>query len=177
MVEVRLEQMATPRQLQGLTEGRVDVAFLRPRSRYPTGIAVVWLLREPIWIALRHDHPLILGENSTLTAASLAEEAFIVPGTEKGSGLHEQVAAVGQHGGFEPRIASFTLDFVAVITMVAAGFGIAVVPASVRSLLVPGVTYRALSDIAVYAGLAAAYRHNERSPIVRDLIRGCPARC
>jgi hypothetical protein len=51
------------------------------------------------------------------------------------------------------------------------GFGIAVVPASVRSLLVPGVTYRALSDIAVYAGLAAAYRHNERSPIVRDLIK------
>jgi hypothetical protein len=66
---------------------------------------------------------------------------------------------------------SFTLDFVAVVTVVAAPFNIAVVPAWVRSLLVPSVTYRALSDVAVHAGLAAAYRHNERSPIVRDLIK------
>jgi DNA-binding transcriptional LysR family regulator len=59
----------------------------------------------------------------------------------------------------------------AIITMVAAGFGIAVVPQSIACLQIPGVTYRPLADWASQDELAAAFRKDERTPAVKAFIQ------
>ena len=60
-VDIRVQELATPRQLDELAAGRLDVGILRPRPRYPVGILAVRLLREPLMIALPQDPPFAMG--------------------------------------------------------------------------------------------------------------------
>src|SRR5690242_5616798 len=41
LVELAIRKLESPRQLEQLTEGRLDVGFLRPPARYPTGITAI----------------------------------------------------------------------------------------------------------------------------------------
>ena len=59
---------------------------------------------------------------------------------------------------------------VAAASLVAAGVGVAVVPASLRCLQLPGVVYRPLADAAVSADLAAAFGRDERAKAARAFI-------
>jgi DNA-binding transcriptional LysR family regulator len=78
-VDIRVQELATPRQLDELAAGRLDVGLLRPRPRYPLGVVAVRLLREPLLIALPQDHPFATGGARSVRAAALADEEFVVP--------------------------------------------------------------------------------------------------
>jgi DNA-binding transcriptional LysR family regulator len=171
VVDIRVREMETPRQLEDLAAGRLDVGFLRPRPRYPPGIAVVRLLREPLMIALPQDHPLAMGGEQALRAAALAKEGFVAPQfDEEAAGFQEHIAKIGRHGRFAPRIAHRVHGFVTAASLVGAGLGVAAVPASLQCLRLPGVVYRPLADVAVPVDLAAAFRRDERAPAARSLI-------
>jgi DNA-binding transcriptional LysR family regulator len=60
--------------------------------------------------------------------------------------------------------------FVTAASLVAAGVGVAVVPASLQCLQLPGVVYRPLADAAVSADLAVAFRRDERAKAARAFI-------
>jgi DNA-binding transcriptional LysR family regulator len=60
--------------------------------------------------------------------------------------------------------------FVSAASLVAAGVGVAVVPASLRCLQLPGVVYLPLADAVASADLAAAYRRDERAKAARAFI-------
>jgi DNA-binding transcriptional LysR family regulator len=170
-VDIRVQELATPRQLDELAAGRLDVGILRPRPRYPLGIVAVRLLREPLMIALPQGHPSAAGGVRSVRAAALAEEEFVAPYfEEEESGFQEQIAEIGRHGGFAPRAVHRVRGFVTAASLVAAGVGVAVVPASLRCLQLPGVVYRPLADAAVSADLAAAFRRDERAKAARAFI-------
>ena len=169
-VDIRVQELATPRQLDELAAGRLDVGILRPRPRYPLGIVAVRLLREPLMIALPQGHPSAAGGVRSVRAAALAEEEFVAPYFEEESGFQEQIAEIGRHGGFAPRVVHRVRGFVTAASLVAAGVGVAVVPASLRCLQLPGVVYRPLADAAVSADLAAAFRRDERAKAARAFI-------
>ena len=63
--------------------------------------------------------------------------------------------------GFEPRIRHEVAETSTLVTFVAAGLGVAVVPEPVGTLGVPGVTYRPLSPAEAGVELAAAVRAGE----------------
>jgi len=65
--------------------------------------------------------------------------------------------------GFEPRVRHEVAETSTLVTFVAAGLGIAIVPAPVAELKVPGVAYRALSGSATVE-LAAATRADDEAP-------------
>src|SRR4051794_3298033 len=79
MVDIHVRELATPRQIDELAEGRLDGGLLRPRPRYPLGIVAVRLLREPLMIALPEGHPLATGGVQAVRAEALAEEEFTLP--------------------------------------------------------------------------------------------------
>ena len=66
--------------------------------------------------------------------------------------------------GFAPRIAQEARTVPTIVGLVAAGFGVAFVPASLRSLTITGVTYRALRDKGVQSAIWLLMRSEKRSP-------------
>jgi DNA-binding transcriptional LysR family regulator len=93
----------------------------------------------------------------------LAAEDFVIHAGGGRSVMHDTVLARCREAGFEPRVRHEVAETSTLVTFVAAGLGIAIVPAPVAELLVPGVAYRALTGSAT-VDLAAATRTSDEAP-------------
>jgi DNA-binding transcriptional LysR family regulator len=169
-VTVSLTEMETWRQLEALSEGRIDVGFLRPRPDISPGLAVLPQLREPILVALRVDHPLA-ADGGPIAAAQLAGEDFIVPQADDRIGFSGHTLAIGRAGGFSPRIVHHVRDFISVLNLVGVALGVAAVPSSLQRVRLADIAYRPLADCRVHAELAAAHRRSGNAAVVRSFLK------
>jgi DNA-binding transcriptional LysR family regulator len=164
-VQLRLTAMETPQQLDELAEGRLDAALIQPRPSYAAGVAAHVVYREALYVALAADHP--LARSHTLQAADLSSEAFIVPHVASFGTHLERLAAAGR---FPIKIVHDVGDIVTALSMVAAGYGVAMAPESMRGLGDSEVVFRPLADFAEKVELAIAFRTAEPSASVRAFI-------
>lgn len=168
--EVELElrgEMLTPDQVNALVEGSLDIGFLRPPVRQPD--LDVWLLRrEPLIAVLPEAHPLAAAE--TVRLADLRDEPFICYPSHHRSVVYEAVFDACQRAGFRPSEVVEVAETSTLVVFVAAGLGVALVPASVQHLKITGATYRALAGTTEEVELAVATRAHERSPLVARVL-------
>ncbi|MDN0200649.1 LysR substrate-binding domain-containing protein [Streptomyces sp. S.PNR 29] len=166
---VGVRELETPAQLEALAAGDIDVGFLRWRPVYPPGVTATCLLTEEVLLAVREDGPQAAHE--AVPTAALREERFVAPYFDEEYGCRDQILQVGDHGGFTPDIAPPVRDFIAALTLVGGGHGVALVPASLSRVHIPGVAFRPLADLRLTTRLVGAYRSGETSPAVRAVIR------
>jgi DNA-binding transcriptional LysR family regulator len=57
------------------------------------------------------------------------------------------------------------------VNMVAAGFGVALIPESIRQVQAPGVSYHMLDADPLTTTIALIHRPRETSPVVMNLVR------
>ena len=86
---------------------------------------------------------------------ALAGEPFILYRRRSGPGLYDAILAACRGAGFAPAIVQEAPRLPATLSLVAAGLGASVVPASMRRLAVAGVAYRTLCGCP---GLSAPVR-------------------
>jgi DNA-binding transcriptional LysR family regulator len=145
-LRVTLDEAEPPEALRMVRSGECDVALA---FDYPgvglgrgeddlAGLVTRHLLDEPTLVALPTDHPAAGG--GALALADLADERWIA-GCPRCRG-HLLTAA--EACGFTPEIAYATDDYVAVLALVAAGLGVALLPDLVRPIAErqPGVVVR-----------------------------------
>jgi DNA-binding transcriptional LysR family regulator len=159
-------ELLTPSQVAGLGDGTLDVGFLRPPVRDP-GIEVHPLRREPLVMVLPETHP--QASSSQISLATLADEAFITYPSPHRSVVHDAVLDACQSAGFTPR-ATEVAETSTLVSFVAAGLGVALVPASVQHLRITGAVYRPLTGDSPTVELAMATRRGESSPAVRRVL-------
>jgi DNA-binding transcriptional LysR family regulator len=143
-VSVRLREMVTRDQVAALISGEIDLGIARPpfdmqvfRSRL--------LHREALLAALPEPHPLA-GLGRPLGAVDLAGEPVIMHSPLEARYFYDLV--VGLLPTVHTRVVHTVSQIVTMIWLVAAGRGIAFVPASAAGLGVPGVVFAPL-DTAV----------------------------
>ncbi len=166
-VELTLEEANTARLLQGLREGSVDAAFLRPADDDRDGLAVTALDREPMTAVLPCSHPAAGAEGVRL--AELAEAPLLLFPREIGPVLFDIVVDACRRAGFEPRLGQTTPQIASIVHLVAAGFGVAIVPQSMRQIGGADVVYKAILDDGPRAPLAFARSAQDPSPIALNL--------
>jgi DNA-binding transcriptional LysR family regulator len=111
--------------------------------RYPN-IRIDPLYEERLVVAIGVNHPLARQESLALQA--LREVPFVsLPHPERG-GLSYRVAQLCQASGFYPTAAGAISRKLSQLSLVAAGFGVGVVPESMRHLAPDGVCFVPLSD-------------------------------
>ncbi|MCO5734226.1 LysR family transcriptional regulator [Rhizobium sp. SSA_523] len=167
-VELQLLEVEMRQQLQSLEEGRLDVGYIRPPAPLPGGIALHSILREPLVIALPAHHP--QAYQAGLDLADLKSLTFITPRQPPDVGFHSNTIRACEEAGFQPSVSAVGRDFTTIVSMVALGIGVAVVPQSLRCLQLPGVRYVALSSTTTTSDLAVAHRRAETSPVVRAFL-------
>ncbi|ANB72135.1 hypothetical protein AYM40_06945 [Paraburkholderia phytofirmans OLGA172] len=160
--------METPTQLERLSDGAVDVGFIRPRAQYPEGVTARVVQRERLLIAVSTDSP--LARAKLLKASQLRGLPFIEPQFNEAAGFAEELAKLGRIGGFDAEPEYRVNDFITAVSMASAGYGVALVPQSVRAFAQPGVVFKALADFKDQVELAVAYRVREHSPCVRAFV-------
>jgi DNA-binding transcriptional LysR family regulator len=69
-----------------------------------------------------------------------------------------------------PRVEEETSGALAVVTLVAGGFGVALVPASLSNLHLPGVTYRPIKGRCRTSDLTLVWRRDGRASTVQAFL-------
>src|SRR5438067_211319 len=83
----------------------------------------------------------------------------------------EHAAAAARRAGCSPRIGQEAPRMLATLSLVAAGLGVTLIPASMQRLGIEGVTYRPLDrNAGLVAPLNLACRRGENAPAVRRFI-------
>ena len=174
-VSLELEEAGTGELVEALTHERLDAAFVRSPVGLAPSISVEGVLEEPMFAALPAGHRLTLRTHATIPLADLAEEAFILYRRPAGPGLYDAILAACRAAGFSPKVAQEAPRLTATLSLVAAGLGVSLVPASMRRLGGDGIVYRGLAeDHGLAAPLHLATRRSDPSPAimrVRALVR------
>jgi DNA-binding transcriptional LysR family regulator len=156
-------EMLTPVQVTALTDGTLDLGLLRPPVRN-TALEVQVLRREPLIAVLPEHHPLAVHDRVRL--ADLRDDPFITYPSHNRSVVYEAVIDACQRAGFVPASVNEVSETSTMVSFVAAGLGVALVPASVQHLRITGATYLPLAGTTREVELALATRAGETSPHV-----------
>jgi DNA-binding transcriptional LysR family regulator len=156
-------EMLTPDQVTALADGSLDLGLLRPPVR-SSAIDVHVLRREPLIAVLPAYHA--LARRPRVQLSELRDDPFITYPSHHRSVVYEAVIDACQRAGFVPASVHEVAETSTLVSFVAAGLGVALVPASVQHLRITGATYLPLAGTTQEVGLALATRAGETSPLV-----------
>lgn len=157
--------LLTPVQVQGLRSAHLDLGVLRPPVA-GDDLVVRTIAREALLLALPLDHRLA-GEPA-LEVADVVHEDFVMY-ADTHSAVNEAILRTCRAAGFVPRREHEAPGTSVLLALVAAGLGVAMVPASVRALTLEGVVFRDLAG-AESIDLALAWSRAHPSPLVTGLL-------
>jgi len=144
-VQVTLEEAGTGELIDALLHQRLHAAFLRSAWPEHLELQTQTLLTEPMVVAGPGGHPLMRAKRP-LPLAQLQGQPLVLYKRPAGPGLHDAIVSACVAAGFHPRVVQEAPRLTATLSLVAAGLGLTVIPASMQQLRTDGVAYRRLSQ-------------------------------
>ncbi len=151
-----------------LRTGRVDACLLPLPLDDEEGLTIEPLIDEDCVIVLPRAHP--LANSSSVSLATLAKERFVLFSRGFNRATYDSILTVCARAGFKPKIVQEAPQVVTAIAMVAADFGISIVPRSFSEVCLPGVTYTDIEENAPRSAVGLVFRRDERSPAIKNVI-------
>lgn len=168
-VELQLSEMFTTAQLTALERDGLDVGLVRyVGGAVPAGVSVREIGRDPLRLVLNAAHP--LAGRDSLRFSDLAGEPFITFPPGVGTGLPAILDRLCRRAGFEPRIVQTAREATTQIGLVAAGLGLALLPAPLECVRIPRVRYLPIDEADAYFSLSVAVRDESRGPLVQGFL-------
>ncbi|EYF05175.1 LysR substrate-binding domain-containing protein [Chondromyces apiculatus] len=164
-VDIALREMSPQEQIDALKEGRIDVGFVRaPLDE--AAITHACMRSEELVVALPIDHPLAAWKR--IPVAMLSREPFVTFPRHRGPGFFDQIIALCHAAGFSPRIVQEAPQ-IDIPSLVAAGFGISILPESIREMGRRGIVLRPLVG-GPRTSLLMVWRSNDVAPAVTGFV-------
>lgn len=165
-VAVVLHEMTPAAQLGALRDRRIDISFSRTAVDDESLVsALAWL--DPVVVALPRGHR--LAARRKLALQDLKDEEFVGLRLDS-SGFARYLHDCCVDSGFVPRTSQQVVESQAMPCLVAAGLGVALVPASLQRVHRRGLEYRNLARKAPRADVYAIQRRGECTPVVRGFL-------
>ncbi|CAL9324637.1 LysR substrate-binding domain-containing protein [Streptomyces sp. SudanB66_2053] len=172
-------EMLAPDQVEALRTGAIDVALLRPTVADPT-LAVAPLRRDRLVAAVPADHRLAVRRQ--VRVADLRQADLIVHSADRRSVMYDIVLGLFRDAGISVHVRHEVGETSTLITLVAGGLGVAIVPEPVTALSIDGVAYRPLVNPTATVDLAVAHRTGRTEPhlartieVIRRIARPSPS--
>jgi DNA-binding transcriptional LysR family regulator len=176
-VALDLRELTTDVQQLELSEGRIDAGMLLSPIE-DDELATLPLLREPLVVALPASDPLAKAR-APFSLAALAPRGFVCFPRLMAPGLHDMIVKFCRSAGFTPRVTQEAIQLQTIVSLVSAGLGVALVPASLRTLQRAGVVYRPVREVSPLLTVLLAWRRTNRSmslshfvSVARAFVRG-----
>ena len=156
--EVTIEESGPQQQVAAILAGQIDVGYTPDNSTtHSPGITVYQAGRWKMMVALADDHP--LAAHACLTVEMLAGEPLVLHDTHDN---HEQLYLVlGQILVNPLHVVLRFGSTLSVLAIAAAGLGLALIPAPLQQVNIPGLVYRSLNAPEVAANLVIIGRATE----------------
>jgi DNA-binding transcriptional LysR family regulator len=163
-------QGSTPGLVEALQNGSVDVAFVRAPLRDHKAITLHPLVEETTRIVLPSNHP--QARKRFVSLATFAQETIILSPRANSPDLYDSIIASCQRAGFSPilRHEDPLMGITSITYLVAAGFGISIVPRSFEHIRADGIVYVPIKGEAPRAAIGLAVRKDNRSAVIRNFV-------
>ena len=154
-----------------LKSGWLDMIFIRAPQAIDASLAIRCITRESCVLAVPSNHP--LAGRSQVAVGDFQHEAMIIPDRRTRPHSHELTMSVFKLAGLTPHIAQFAEEKQTILSLVSAGLGLAVVPASYRTMNSDSVSYIALELPEQIKGLplSIAWQKGNEDDYLREMLR------
>lgn len=161
-IHLDLREMSTAQQLGALRAGELDLGFVRQPPQDEL-IRTEPAMSEQLVVAMRANHR--LAERESVAPEELADEDFVLFPRDVAPGLYAQVLAICLEAGFAPRVVQQTREIYTTVSLVGAGLGVTITPASIQRMGWSGVAFRPLPFPAATRIEVAWHADNRRAAV------------
>lgn len=173
-VALDLTEATSDVQVEALLDGRISAAILiAARAALPPALAYRPLVTEPLVAAVPQawiEEGKLLPAGSMLPDDGWMAHPLIIFPARVSPDFHELVMGYYRAKGHQPRIQQEAIQMQTIISLVSAGLGMALVPASLRHLARTGVAYLSLAGDAPILETGLAWRAADEAPTLAALI-------
>jgi|TARA_B110000091_G_scaffold206102_1_gene242499 DNA-binding transcriptional LysR family regulator len=163
-----LEISSSEQHSQELIAHRTDVAFVR-KHQEDKFITSTLLHRQPIVVALAHTNT--LSRSASLSTPDIADQPIVGYPKHARPILHEALWSGFRQIGVQPNIVCEIIDKSTLLQFVAHGLGIALVPAWVKNIAPPGVSFVPFEPCENLIDLYLAFRTSGNSETLKRFIK------
>jgi DNA-binding transcriptional LysR family regulator len=170
LIDLELFEMTPSQQLHALEHKEIDIGILRP----PVGdtcLQIDTVLEEPLVLALPSDHR--MADQKTVELKSLAEEAFVLFPRQHGPGIYDVIMKACHDVGFTPQVSYSPDKMQTLLTYVASGLGISLVPQSLSGFHRDSIVYRPIREKGYRVELAILQRRDDHNAALQNLCALC----
>lgn len=171
-VAISCEESNSVELLERVESGRIDAALIRTPLQCP-GLFVTQLVQELMLAVLPARHR--LSQRRRVSLSDLANESFIFFPRSIGPDLHDSMIGACHAAGFTPQIGLESPQISSTANLVAAGFGVALVPESIRQIRAEGASFHELEGHPLPTGIALVQRNRERAPAILNFTKAIRA--
>ena len=165
-VEVVVVELNSQDQIEALLAEELDVGLVHT-DRLPPALASQPLYTEPFLACLPATHPLAAQDEIEL--ASLSGEPFILFSRKGSPDYHARIVDICRQHGFYPRLQHEGRHWLSVVSLVAQGLGVSIVPAAFQRAGVQGAVFKPLAQALDGSAVFAAWKTGT-TPVLRDSL-------
>ncbi|HEX8606806.1 MAG TPA: LysR family transcriptional regulator [Pseudoduganella sp.] len=165
-IDVVVHELVSAAQIEAFAANAIDLGIMRPlgsRQKLESFLVDV----EPLIVVLPAGHP--LAADGDVDLASLHRQPFIMHSPDDGKYFHERVMNLFWSARVMPDFVQYIDQTPTIISMVRAGLGAAIVPASAQRFNFDNVVFRPIRHDAVSAEMIMAWRADQAIPAVTAL--------
>ena len=174
-VRVALREATGDLQIEALLEGRIDAGIIiqQPKETLHAALAYQTLIREPIVLAVPEAWILdgrVAPVQDSLDLCAVADESLILCPRHIAPKYHDAVTGCYAAIDAKPRFGQVAVQMQTILSLVAVGMGIALVPGSLRNLGRTGVRYLALAEEPPVIESGLVWRRDNTSPTLARFV-------
>ncbi|RUR45114.1 LysR family transcriptional regulator [Vreelandella populi] len=157
-------------QLEKLNQGGLDAGIIYHDDHAPSGIKAHLLQRDHLILAVPANS--YWAQSPPTRLLELAETEFVWGYRGISPVYYDRMVAHFSRLNFEPRVVQYGADNITILSMVAAGLGVSIVPAASRSHPMSGICFVELEDLTTCdMPLWLAWRAGNVSPVLDNFIQ------
>lgn len=144
-LRLTLRELSSSEQLIELAQDRLDLGFVHT-TRVPPGLSQILVSSQPFVACLPAGHALAGqgGPGAALAPAQLRGEPFAMVSRAVSPDYHDRIVALCGEAGFTPDVRYELRHWLSVVSLVAQGLGVALVPQSLARSGLPGAVFMPL---------------------------------
>tara|TARA_R110002126_G_scaffold55819_6_gene149695 strand:- start:10409 stop:11296 length:888 start_codon:yes stop_codon:yes gene_type:complete len=162
-----LKEMDNEQQIQKLLSNEIDIGFVR-LERVPKDIEILQVLKESFCLVLPKKHP--INEENFEGLHELKEESFILFDATYSPSYYEKVMQLFDDSGFVPKTSHSTIHASSIYTLVENGFGISIVPSSLKITNNSSVKFIELHNMKRKTVLSAVWNKKNKNISLYHLL-------
>ena len=168
-VHLTLRSLLPAEQIKAVKDGDLDVSIVRlPISSTTRGVTIETILRERLVLAMSENN--LLARFKTVPLRELSNQRYIMYARDANAEFHHFVAKACRKEGFSLKIAFFQDDLYSVWALIGAGLGVALAPASLQELRLPGIVFRKCEPALPVMEMALAYVRTDKVSVVSRFL-------